>query len=61
MNAVNILDEKRANLLGVIVNKVDLDEYKRYRRSFDYFNKEKYAQTARAALKANRKNDRKKA
>ena len=61
MNAVNILDEKRANLLGVIVNKVDLDEYKKYRRSFDYFKKEKYAQTARAAIKANRKNDRKKA
>ena len=59
--AVSTLDEKRANLLGVIVNKVDINEYKRYRRSFDYFKKEKYADHARSVMKANKKNNRKNA
>lgn len=61
LKAVNTLQEKNINLLGVIVNKVELDEYKRYRSSFDYFKKEKYAQTAKAAIKANSKKNRKKA
>ena len=52
---------RRANLLGVIVNKVDINEYKRYRRSFDYFKKEKYADHAKAVMKANKKNNRKNA
>lgn len=59
--AVSTLDEKRANLLGGIVNKVDINEYKRYRRSFDYFKKEKYADHAKAVMKANKKNNRKNA
>lgn len=56
--AVKILEEDEANLLGVIVNKTDKDEYKRYRKDFDYFKKERYAENAKYAIK---KNNRKKA
>lgn len=37
------LDSADANVLGVIVNKVDKQEYMRVVRNFDYFNKRKYA------------------
>lgn len=56
--AVKILEEDEVNLLGVIVNKTDKDEYKRYRKDFDYFKKERYAENAKYAIK---KNNRKKA
>jgi len=49
--AVRMLQEEEANLLGVIVNKTDLDEYKRYRKDYDYFKKERYAGNAKHAMK----------
>ena len=55
--AVNTLKEEEANLLGVIVNKTDRDEYKRYRKDYDYFKKERFLQNAKSAEKKNKKND----
>lgn len=54
-NAVRTLEAEDANLLGVIVNKTDMDEYKRYRRDFDYFKKERYADNAKFAMKNKKK------
>lgn len=55
LTAVNTLKEAKANLLGVIINKTEMDEYKRYRKDFDYFKKERYAGNAKAALEKNKK------
>ena len=40
---------REPNLLGVIVNKVDINEYKRYRRSFDYFKKGKICRSCQGS------------
>lgn len=53
--AVNTLAEEEANLLGVIINKTEMDEYKRYRTNYDYFKKERYAENAKFALKNKKK------
>ena len=55
MEAANTLQGAKANLLGVIINKTNIDEYKRYRKDYDYFKKERYAGNARAAMKKNKK------
>lgn len=55
LKAVNTLKEEKANLLGVIVNKVDLNEYKRYNKAFDYFKKERYAVNVKNAMKNKQK------
>lgn len=53
--AANTLQEAKANLMGVIINKTDMGEYKRYRKDYDYFKKERYAGNAKAAMKKNKK------
>ena len=53
--ATNNFKEKNINLLGVVINKVDINEYKRYSKDYDYFNKERYARNAEAAMKKNRR------
>jgi len=53
--AANTLHDAKANLLGVIVNKTEKGEYKRYRKDYDYFNKERYAGAAKEAMKKNKK------
>lgn len=40
--AVDQLDKVSANVLGIIVNRVDKDEYKRVMRDYDYFKNRKY-------------------
>lgn len=55
IKAVNTLQDEKVNLLGVIVNKVEVDEYKRYRKDFDYFKKERYAENAKLVIKDNNK------
>lgn len=55
VKATENLREKNIKLLGVIINKVNLSEYKRYSKDFDYFKKERYARNAEAAMKKNRK------
>lgn len=41
-SAVDQLDKVEANILGIIVNRVDRDEYKRVVRDYDYFKNRKY-------------------
>lgn len=53
--AVNTLDSEGANLIGVVINKVDVDEYKRHNKAFDYFKKERYANTAKKVMKSKQK------
>ena len=53
---MNTLKEEEAKLIGVIVNKTDMDEYKRYRKDYDYFKKERFLQNAKRAEKKNKKN-----
>lgn len=55
LKAANALQEEKVNLLGVVINKVDKREYKRYNKSFDYFKKEKYAVAAKEAIKSRQK------
>ena len=52
--AVNTLQEEEANLLGVIINKTEMDEYKRYRKDYDYFKKERFMQNVKRAVKKNK-------
>lgn len=52
--SVNALREKEVNLIGVIINKTDLDEYRRYRRNYDYFKKERYVGNASYAIRKNK-------
>ena len=52
--AVHTLQEEEANLLGVIINKTEMDEYKRYRKDYDYFKKERFLQNAKRAEKKNK-------
>ena len=54
-SAVNTLKEEDANLLGVIINKTEMDEYKRYRKDYDYFKKERYVENAQHAIKSKKK------
>lgn len=53
--AAKTLEAEEANLLGVIINKTDMDEYKRYRKDYDYFKKERYAENAKFAIKNKKK------
>lgn len=52
--AVHTLQEEEANLLGVIINKTDMDEYKRYRKNYDYFKKERFLENVKYATKKNK-------
>ena len=54
-SAVNTLKEEDANLLDVIINKTEMDEYKRYRKDYDYFKKERYVENAKHAIKSKKK------
>lgn len=58
LKATATLQDENVNLLGVIVNKVEVGEYKRYRKDFDYFKKERYAETAKTAIRNNKKKNR---
>lgn len=49
--AAKTLKEENVNLLGVVVNKVEMSEYKDYYKNFDYFKKERYINNAKIALK----------
>ena len=53
--AVSTLKEEDTNLIGVIVNKTEIDEYKRYRKDYDYFKKERYVENAKSAIKSKKK------
>lgn len=53
--AANTLMQEEANLIGVIVNKTEMGEYKRYRKDYDYFKKERYVENAKSAIKNKKK------
>lgn len=42
VEAANSLAESKVNLIGTIVNKLDMKQYSSYREEYDYFKKEKY-------------------
>ena len=43
VDAANSLAEVKANLVGTIVNKMDMDQYKEINEEYDYFQNERYA------------------
>lgn len=43
VDAANALTEVKANLVGTIINKTDMDQYVMYHEDYDYFQNEKYA------------------
>ncbi len=47
VSAANALEEIKANLIGTIVNKMDMDQYRLQNEDYDYFEKEKYARKKR--------------
>ncbi len=51
VNAANALTEVKANLIGTIINKMDMNQYVDYNRDYDYFKNEKYAKKAKAKSK----------
>ena len=51
VEAANSLTEVKANLIGTIINKMDMDQYVRYNHDYDYFRNEKYAKKAKAKSK----------
>ena len=42
VTAANALDEIKANLIGTIINKMDMTQYRYQNEDYDYFEKEKY-------------------
>lgn len=49
--AANTLVDCKANLIGTIINKTDMDEYRRFRKHYDYFESERYAKKGTMAKK----------
>lgn len=43
VEAANTLHEVKANLIGTIINKTDMDQYASLHKDYDYFLKERYA------------------
>ena len=48
VNSANALAEVKANLIGTIINKADMDLYKTYNQDYDYFKNEKYIKKSKA-------------
>lgn len=49
VSAANTLSDSNINLIGTIINKASMDEYKRYRKDYDYFDSEKYVKQPKKA------------
>jgi capsular exopolysaccharide synthesis family protein len=43
IDAANSLKEVNVNLIGTIINKIDMDQYSSYHEDYDYFQNERYA------------------
>lgn len=54
--AANYFAEVNANLIGTIINKTDMDQYRAYNEDYDYFQKEKYIKklTKKREIRGNR-------
>ncbi len=48
VEAANALTEVKANLIGTIINKTDMDQYVSNNRDYDYFQNEKYVKKAKS-------------
>ena len=51
VDAANALTEVKANLIGTIVNKVDMDQYEANREDYDYFHNERYVKKKKQTVK----------
>ena len=51
VDAANALLKVKANLIGTIVNKVDMSQYASYNKDYDYFQNEKYAKDKKNQVK----------
>ncbi len=51
VEAANTLQEVKANLIGTIINKTDMDQYASLHKDYDYFMKDKYAKKAKRKAK----------
>ncbi len=51
VDAANALTSVNANLIGTIINKIDMDQYADYHEDYDYFRKERYAKKYKKAKK----------
>lgn len=51
VDAANALLKVKANLIGTIVNKVDMSQYASYNKDYDYFQNEKYAKNKKNQVK----------
>ena len=50
--AANSLEEIKANLVGTIINKMDMYQYRYQNEDYDYFEKEKYKNSGKKSKKA---------
>lgn len=57
VTAANALTNVKANLIGTIINKTDMDQYTSYHEDYDYFQNEKYAKKSSRSRKKTRKQD----
>jgi capsular exopolysaccharide synthesis family protein len=51
VEAANSMVEVKANLIGTIINKMDMDQYSSYNEDYDYFQNEKYLKKTKNAAK----------
>ncbi|MBE5825478.1 MAG: CpsD/CapB family tyrosine-protein kinase [Butyrivibrio sp.] len=54
VEAANTLNEVKANLIGTIINKTDMDQYSSLHKDYDYFLEERYAKNKSKKRKAKR-------
>ncbi len=47
VEAANALTEVNANLVGTIINKIDMEQYVSYNKDYDYFQNEKYVKKSK--------------
>ncbi|WP_026494399.1 CpsD/CapB family tyrosine-protein kinase [Butyrivibrio sp. WCD3002] len=53
VDAANALVEIKANLVGTIINKLDMKQYASYNENYDYFRNEKYVDKKRISKRKN--------
>lgn len=54
ISAANALTKVQANLIGTIINKLDMDQYVAIHEDYDYFQNERYIKKSKKAKKAKR-------
>lgn len=55
VESANTLNEVKANLIGTIINKIDMDQYVACHEDYDYFQNERYVKKISKKKKAKRK------